>query len=297
MPTDIANTPTVAIVGCGKVGTCLGKFLSHAGYAVAGVASRTLASAERTAAIIGIDRHTDRPETVTAAAGIVLITTPDDAIADTCQHLADKGGFQPGAVVLHCSGALPSTLLAPARDAGAAIGSMHPLQSFARMEVEKNPFCGIVVSVEGDPAAVATARSMAQALEAVDVQIRTEAKTLYHASAVVASNYLVTVMGLAFELLESAGIDRTKVFPILRPLIDGTLANMETVGIPEALTGPVARGDVATVATHIERIGSLRPDLLPLYRALGQATVDLARAKGLAPGRAGQLSRLLNPAP
>ncbi|MBI9086384.1 MAG: DUF2520 domain-containing protein [Desulfobacterales bacterium] len=297
MPTDIPNKSTIAIVGCGKVGTCLGKFLSDAGYPVAGVASRSMASAERTAGIIGIDRFSDRPETVTAAAGIVLITTPDDAIASTCQHIADKGGVCPGAVVLHCSGALPSTLLAPAKASGATIGSMHPLQSFARIEVEKNPFCGIVVSVEGEPAAVATARAMAQDLEAVCVEIRTEAKTLYHASAVVASNYLVTVMDLAFQLLESAGIDTCDVLKVLKPLIDGTLANIEKVGIPEALTGPIARGDVETVATHLDQIGSLRPDLLSLYRALGQATVGLARAKGLEANRAEQLSQLLDSAP
>ncbi len=297
MPDNIPNKPSVAIVGCGKVGTCLGKFLSNAGYPVVGVASRSLSSAERTAGIIGVDRFTDLSESVTVRADVVLITTPDDAIAVTCQDLAGKGGFCSGAVVLHCSGALPSTLLAPARSAGAAIGSMHPLQSFARIEVENNPFFGIVVAVEGETAAVAMARAMARDLEAVSIEIQTQAKTLYHASAVVASNYLVTVMDLSFQLLQSAGVAPGDVFKVLNPLINGTMANIEKVGIPEALTGPIARGDVATVAEHLDRIGVLRPDLLSLYRALGQATVELARAKRLKTTLAEQLTELLKPSP
>lgn len=293
--TESETKPGIAIVGCGKVGTSLGRFLQKAGYPIVGLASRTLDSARKSAAVMETQRFTDAPETVTTGAGVVFITTPDDVIADACDALAEKGGFRPGTVVLHCSGALPSTLLARAQAAGAVVGSMHPLQSFARTEIDRNPFRGIVVSVEGQPEAVAAATAMARALEAHCVEIRTDAKTLYHASAVVASNYLVTVLGLAFDLLEKAGIGRADLYPILRPLVQGTLANIEKVGIPEALTGPVARGDVATVAAHLERIGALAPDRLALYSDLGRATVPLARARGLDDDSAQRLARLFDP--
>ena len=289
--------PAVAIVGCGKVGTSLARCLCRAGYPVAGVASRSLASARQCAETVGVERFTDQPEAITRLADLVLLTTPDDAIAGACQAICENQGFRPGTVVLHCSGALPSTLLATAQDAGASIGTMHPLQSFASREITGNPFQGVVISVEGGDRAVAAARAMAQDLEAVCVKIRTEAKTLYHASAVVASNYLVTVMGLAFDLLEGAGIPRGDLFPILSPLIRGTLANIEKQGIPEALTGPVARGDVETVTAHLEQIGALRPELLPLYQSLGRATVEVASAKGLDPDKARALARLLAPGP
>jgi predicted short-subunit dehydrogenase-like oxidoreductase (DUF2520 family) len=294
MPTDSIKKPAIAIVGCGKVGVSLGKWLSQAGYPVAGLASRSIDSARRAAEIIGTDRFADKPEQITPAADIILVTTPDDTIADVCDAMARTGGIAPGTVVLHCSGALPSTLLARAGEAGAAIGSMHPLQSFAQIRVDTNPFAGIIVSVEGEPGAVATGQAMARDLESVCFEIRTEAKTLYHASAVVASNYLVTVMNLSFQLLESAGIERSEVLQVLQPLIQGTLANIEKVGIPEALTGPIARGDVDTVTTHLERIGQQRPDLLALYRALGTATVPLAEARGLDAGHAGQLKQHLS---
>jgi len=269
-----------AIVGCGRVGKALGKFLADAGYRAAGAASRSLASAKAAANLFKASRFSDLPWEVTASADVVLITTPDGAIADTCGRIAAKGGFKAGGVVLHCSGALPSTILAPAAAGGAATGSMHPLQSFAADDFSRNPFEGVIFAVEGDSGALVLAREMAAALGAAPLTIRTEAKTLYHAAAVAASNYLVTLLGLAFRLLGEAGISGPAAFKALEPLIQGTLANVRSVGIPQALTGPIARGDVETVRRHVEEIGFRRPELTDLFKTLSLYTVDVALAKG-----------------
>lgn len=288
--------PQIAIVGCGRVGTALAVWLHRAGYPICGLASRRLQSAQAVAALIGPRPCSQEPRTVTAEADVVFITTPDGAIETVCRQIAAAGGFRAGSVVLHCSGALPSTILAPARQSGARIGSLHPLQSFAAPSLDRNPFGGIIVSVEGDGPALQTAEALATDLNAHFQQILTEAKTLYHAAAVVASNYLVTLLDLAFTLLQGAGVSPGDAHGVLRPLIDGTLANVARIGPPAALTGPVARGDRETVARHLEAIGAKGTESLALYRALGIATVDVAERGGhLDAAQADALRRLMAP--
>ncbi|MBW2357055.1 MAG: DUF2520 domain-containing protein [Deltaproteobacteria bacterium] len=288
--------PQIAIVGCGRVGTALAVWLHRAGYPVCGLSSRRLQSAEAVAALIGPRPCSQAPQTVTAEADVVFITTPDGVIETVCRQIAAAGGFRAGSVVLHCSGALPSTILAPARQSGAWIGSLHPLQSFAAPPLDRNPFAGIIVSVEGDGPALQTAEALAADLNAHPQQILTEAKALYHAAAVVASNYLVTLLDLAFTLLQQAGVAPRDAHGVLRPLIDGTLANVARIGPPAALTGPVARGDAETVVGHLEAIGAKNPESLALYRALGMATVDVAERGGhLDAAQTEHLRRLMEP--
>ncbi len=272
--------PSVAIVGCGKLGTALARRLAACGYPLAALASKRLSSARTLAARVRAESVSDRAWEVLTAARVVFLTTPDGVIQDACEQIAGEGGWRPDTLVYHCSGAHSSALLAPARAAGAVVGSLHPLQSFASTAIKGNPFDGIVMSVEGDEQAVKTGHAIAEDLGATCFTIRTDTKTLYHASAVVASNYLVTLLEFAFRLIEAAGIDRRDAFGVLKPLIDGTLANVEAVGIPEALTGPVARGDVATVGAHLDAIAAQAPDLESLYKLLGRHTVAVATAKG-----------------
>lgn len=272
--------PSFAITGCGKVGTALGKFLVRVGYRPAGLACKNLSSAKRASEIIGSDNFSRIPWEITKKADIVFITTPDSAIADTCNDISLHSGFRKNAVALHCSGALPSTILSSAKKCGAFIGSMHPLQSFASVEIEKNPFQDIIISLEGEENAINAARKIATDLGATCFTIQTKAKTLYHASAVAASNYLVTLINLSLELIKTAGISDTDALKALKPLIEGTLSNIEKAGIAKALTGPIARGDIETVKRHLEKIGSNTPGLLDLYKALGFHTIDIAMAGG-----------------
>ena len=269
-----------AIVGCGKVGKALGKFLAAAGYDAAGTASKSRSSAKEAADLLKTGRYSDIPWEITPTADVVLITTPDGVIADTCHLIAENKGFKAGCVVLHCSGALPSTILSSAARCGAFTGSMHPLQSFAADNFTRNPFDGIIIAVEGEPRALTIARQMATDLGATCLTIETEAKTLYHAAAVAASNYLVTLLSLAFRLLSEAGISGPAAYNAFQPLIHGTLTNIKTIGIPQALTGPIARGDVETVKKHLVEIQSKTPELMGLFKALSFHTIDIALAKG-----------------
>jgi predicted short-subunit dehydrogenase-like oxidoreductase (DUF2520 family) len=271
--------PDIAIIGCGKVGTSLAFFLSKTGYRISALFSKTRASAEKTAGLMNGPAAAKSSWAAAQTADVILITTPDDVIAGACQIIADHDGFRKGTTVLHCSGALPSTILSSAKDAGAFIGSMHPLQSFAAARTDINPFKGINMAVEGDSQAVTLAAALATDLGAQVHTIRTEGKTLYHAAAVAASNYLVTILDQALKMLAAAGIEPADGFTILKPLIEGTLNNIEKIGIPEALTGPIARGDLDTVAAHIEHIMAQVPELKALYCRLGIDTAGIARAK------------------
>jgi predicted short-subunit dehydrogenase-like oxidoreductase (DUF2520 family) len=285
--------PSFAVVGCGKVGKALGKHLQAAGYPLAGISTQSMASAEQSAQALGTKNFSANASEISGTADIVFITTPDGVIEDVCSQLTRDKGFKKDAVVLHCSGAHPSTILSSAREADAHIGSMHPLQSFSA-DSSGNTFDGIVISVEGDEKAVTIASQMADDLGANCLTIKTDNKVLYHAAAVVACNYLVSLQDAAFKLMEEAGINEKDVFTVLYPLISGTLSNIEKSGTVKALTGPIARGDSETITRHIQSIQEKMPEILNLYRVMGRYTVDVAKAGGtLSDEKAEELTRLL----
>lgn len=267
--------PGVSIIGCGRVGTALAIFLARAGYPIAGLASKTIASAQNAAVLAGTGQVFAHAEDAAKRGKIVFITTPDAAIQEVFETLTTQKAFLPGAVVFHCSGALSSCIFSTVPDL--SLGSIHPLQSFAPHEPDQpSPFKGVNISVEGDDLAVAQGTKTIGDLGGISFTIPTRAKTLYHAAAVVASNYLVTIEHFAVELLKEADLSESRAYEILEPLIFGTLANIGRKGTMAALTGPVARGDYKIVAAHLADIEKKRPDYLELYKTLGRRTLEIA---------------------
>lgn len=288
----MAAKPSIAIIGAGRAGTALGLALAAAGYPVAAVASRRLETAEALARRLGCPA-TDRPEEAARGAAVVWITTPDRIIAAVAATVAAGGGFSPGQHVFHASGALPAAVLSPAREKGALVAAVHPVQSFARTG-EPPDFTGCCFGVEGDAAALPLARRLVADLGGVFLPLRPEDKALYHAAACVASNYLVSVLDLAVRLLEGVGLERRAATAALLPLVDGTLTNVRRAGVTAALTGPVARGDLDTVRRHLEALWAFDPETAELYGRLGRYTAGLARARGdLPPAAAAALEEIL----
>lgn len=271
-----------SVIGCGRVGICLSAFLFKEEYEPAGFFSRSRTSARAARAAAGCGTVFDTAADCARAGDIVFITTPDGVIETVCNDLAQQNALGAQTLVFHLSGAHSSEILARAKQAGAIVGSIHPLQSFAPYEPgQASPFEGINISVEGDPDAVAQGKNIAAALGALAFAIPTESKTLYHASAVVASNYLVTLVRFALTLLMETGLREDVAFEILSPLIQGTLSNIGSRGCTRALTGPVARGDHETVSRHLADIEEKTPEYSALYRLLGAHTLDIAGANGL----------------
>ncbi len=273
--------PKIVIVGAGKVGTALGVLLRERGYPVVGIASRTLASAEAAARRVDPTPETSvAPESLTPSGEVVLLTTRDDVIQEVCATIAERDGFRSGQVVLHVSGSVPSDALDAARKVGCAIGSMHPLQSFADVDVAIQRLKGAFFCLEGDARAIEVAKGLAEALGGHVMTIQTEDKPIYHAAAVIASNFFVSIIDMSLRFYEAIGIDRGKGLEALMPLIEGSLANIKALGPVKALTGPIARGDAGVVKKHLEAIGRVLPDLLPTYNALARLNVGVGIRKG-----------------
>jgi predicted short-subunit dehydrogenase-like oxidoreductase (DUF2520 family) len=282
-----------AIIGAGKVGTALGYTLSRRGYQLTAIASHSLVSAEKAARLIGQGRSMVDIVTAARSATLVFITTPDQAIEAACVKIAAEQGFREKAIVIHCSGALPSSILESARGCGAYIASLHPIQSFAEVDQAIRLLPGSYFGFEGDKPARTTARQLVNALSGKWLAITTRDKPLYHAAAVFACNYVVTLLDIAVRLFETVGIAREEAFSALYSLLKGTASNLGYLGLPQALTGPIARGDVQTVARHLQHIQEKMPELISLYTNLGTQTLPLGQAKGgLSPTMAEELRKL-----
>ncbi|MEA2574516.1 MAG: hypothetical protein QOH93_1814 [Chloroflexia bacterium] len=272
----------IGFIGAGKVGTALASLLHARGVDVRAVAGRTMTGSRRMAASAGLEPGTAASRAATVArSSVVFLTVPDDAIGPLCQEIAASGGWREGQGVVHCSGALPSSVLQPARDMGALVASFHPLQTFASLEAAVAHMPGSTFAIEGDSPLVGQLDLLAQVLDGVAIHLSATQKTLYHAAAVIASNYTVTLAALASGLLVSQGIapDEATALRYLMPLLRGTVDNLETLGLPGALTGPIARGDAGTVARHLAALDESAPELARVYRDLGKSTLPIAVEK------------------
>ncbi|MDP2183721.1 MAG: DUF2520 domain-containing protein [Actinomycetota bacterium] len=269
----------VVVLGSGKVGSAVGMLLREAGLAIAAVTTRHLATAEHAASQMGSEAGIDNAAAA-AKGDIVLVTTNDDSIARVVAEVAEAGGFHPDQLVVHMSGALPLSVLAPAAEAGAAIGCAHPLQSFATAEDASRTIRGSFFGITPGSGALEALEALVGVLGGHAVTIDDEDKALYHAAAVMASNYLVAVEDMAVHLLVSAGFDEASALRALQPLVSGTADNISVLGPTSALTGPIVRGDVDTVRGHVEVLRGLSGGELELYRALGRHTLEIARRRG-----------------
>lgn len=230
------------------------------------------------------------PQPIPDGTTAVLLAVPDDAVAEVAQEMAAVGPAPAGCVALHLSGALSTDPLAPLHLAGYAVGSMHPLQTVADPWAAGERLIGSAFALAGEPAAIAAARRLVHELAGQPLVIPPALRPLYHAAAVVASNYLVALVALAGRIMVQAGVSEHEALAALIPLVRGTLDNVEHLGPASALTGPIARGDCDTVRLHLAR---LSPEERPLYCALGCEALRLARAAGLDERRAHDLERLL----
>lgn len=272
--------PTLNIVGAGHVGRVLGRlFAARAVFAVQDVRTRAIDSARAAVAFIGAGQAL-APADVPRAADAWMLAVSDDAIGAAAAALAATAGpAMRGAVVFHCSGAKASGELAALRDAGAHVASVHPVRSFADPATVAERFDGTFCGVEGDAAALALLVPAFEAIGARPVRIDAAAKTVYHAASVFASNYLVTVLDAALRAYEAAGVPPEVARELARPLAGESLANVFRLGPEAALSGPIARGDAATVARQQAAVGAWDGPTGALYEALATATWDLARRK------------------
>jgi predicted short-subunit dehydrogenase-like oxidoreductase (DUF2520 family) len=266
----------VGFIGAGKVGTALAVLLNRKGYTVAGVYDISHAFTERLATLIVNCRVMSNSQEVADAADLTFITTPDDAIETAASQIK----WIQGKSVVHCSGANSTDILESARKSGTNVGCFHPLQTFASVQQAIENMPGSSFAIEAEEPLLANLQKMAMTLDGSWIKLKAGDKAAYHAAAVFASNYLVTLVKMATDLWQTFSIPPNEAVKALLPLMRGTLHNIETIGLPQCLTGPIARGDTGTIRKNLEDIRKKTPELLFPYKELGLQTIPIAQAMG-----------------
>ena len=272
--------PIISIIGPGRVGCAIGRLLREKRYRIAAVAGGDAERLRKALEFIGAGKAVRSPAAAAKAANVIFLTTPDRAIRAVCDEIAAAKGFKRGSVVFHCSGAHDASLLASARERKAAVAALHPLQSFASPQEAVRRMKGTWFTFEGDEAAAPVAEALVGALGGHMVRTPPKDRALYHAASCVLSNYLVSIADLGVNMMQLCGLPRSEAVRAVQPLLHGTVENIASLGVPDALTGPIARGDVETVERHLRALNSLPRDIRHLYAELGLYTVRIAQRNG-----------------
>jgi predicted short-subunit dehydrogenase-like oxidoreductase (DUF2520 family) len=270
-----SRLPLVAIVGAGRVGSTLGRLLHRKGWRIGPVITRSMRTARAARRRIGSGQPLVGLSEAVLTADLILIATPDRAIAETAEALAQIANSKAwrGKIVLHTSGALGSAVLKPLALRGAEIGSLHPLQTFSGHTVPS--LAGCTCAIEGTPVALRMARRISRELGGVPVVLPSRRKAAYHVAAALAAGHVLAVMETAVRILVKAGFPRQRAVRALLPLTRQTLANYEHVGPREAWTGPLSRGDFGVIERHLEALRHFPREYREAYDALSRLALNV----------------------
>lgn len=279
----------VGVVGAGRVGAVLGAALAAAGHRVVAVSAVSEASRERAATLLP-DVPVHPVEEVVAAADLVLLAVPDDALTDLVAGLATTKVWRSGQIAAHTSGAHGLAPFAPAVDQGVIPLALHPAMTFTGTSLDLARLHEACFGITTPEPLRAVAEALVMEMGGEPVWVREESRPLYHAALAHGSNHLVTLVAQAREILADAGVEHGE--RLLRPLLQASLDNALASG-DSALTGPVARGDAGTVDTHLRVLDALAPDIRPAYAAHATATARRALRTGrLRPDQAAPILEL-----
>ncbi|MCX7991539.1 MAG: DUF2520 domain-containing protein [Proteobacteria bacterium] len=274
------NRKKISFIGAGKVGTSLAYLLKSKGYEVIGISSRTINSAQRAYEFIGDITYSNDIYMFVEDSDVVFITTNDDSIKSVIDGIKENCEIRQGQIFIHTSGSISAEVFSPLEEKGGLGISIHPLQTIANPQEGVKNIIGSLFAIDGNEKAFDYAREIVEDLDGEPFFIESEKKPLYHLSAVIACNYFVTLMNKSVDLFKKIDIDEKMGTEGLIKLVRGTLNNIERLGTENALTGPIARGDINTIQDHIFAMKKHSPETLELYKTLGLYTVEVALKKG-----------------
>lgn len=290
VPPISPNLPRIAFVGAGRVGTALGAALRAAGWPVTATSSRDPARRERFLALVPGSRAYVEPYGVLDEADLLFLTVPDDALG----AVAGSIHLYSGQAIVHTSGVLPASVLAPAMAAGTEAGSFHPLVAFTDVAAGRAALPGAVVAVEGDEGLLPLLEEIAVAVGARPVRVTAAGKAAHHAAATMAAGEFVALLDVVDHLAAAAGIEAGERLGTYESLARQALEAAARLGPEAALTGPIVRGDLGTVRLHLDALRRADPAGIAVYVALARRAVALAASRGdLQPERADELLALL----
>ncbi len=264
----------IGIIGAGKVGTTLGKYLSIHGKNVTGFYSRTHESADEAATFAETETYSSLCKLVEKS-DVIFITTPDGVIHQVWGDLLHQDISN--RIICHFSGSLSSHVFFGREEAGASGISMHPMYAFSDKFHSYEQFHTAYLTLEGDPEAVAVMKPMWEAIGHHVLTLKAEDKIKYHAAAAMASNEMLGLMQASLDILSECGFSEKDSMALLTPLVQGNIASMLEKGCVNALTGPVERGDAQTVRKHLQALEGSKAG--KIYQSLGSTMVELAKRR------------------
>jgi predicted short-subunit dehydrogenase-like oxidoreductase (DUF2520 family) len=268
----------IGFIGTGKVGSTLARLWNQTGYAVTAVHNRTSQKVEQLVQHIPTVKVVDNAAAVVELADIVLIAVSDDSISQVVAHIS--GSDWNGKIVIHTSGAASPDVLQPLADMGAMTGSLHPVFPFADTDTAVESLAGATFGIEASQPLVQQRLSeLVESLNGQVLLIPTGKKALYHAALVLASNYTVTLYAIAESILVSLGAQQSTADNALSVLVEATVQNIRTQGIPKALTGPLIRADAGTIQAHLEALED--STLKAVYTGLARLSYPMLRERGV----------------
>lgn len=271
----------VSVIGLGKVGTAVAAALESAGYEVALVYDTDEDAVGRALRRVRA-RKAESLKEAALGADIVLITTPDGAIREVCDRIASQVTDLEGKIVAHVSGARSLSDLEAAADRGGEVMSIHPLQTFADLEGALESLPGSSFGVTCRPGLLPWAESIVSALGGNLLPLDDDDKVLYHAAAVVACNLVTMVLYGAQAIYERLGLSEKEARAFM-PLVRATVENAGRLGPVDALTGPLSRGDLETIKSHIQALDEIDVEISLVYRTVSRLGLRLVEERGELP--------------
>ena len=286
--------PACQLIGAGRAGRALAMAMSRVGYHFTWIGSKHGKEACRLAKQIGVRNCGIGVEGLAGTAEFLIIAVPDDEIVRVASEALAAGVITHDTIAAHLSGALPSNILGDMRAVGAAVMAFHPSQTFTPESDPEMVFHTICFDIEGDDVACALGECIAQDLGATSIRLTPQQRILSHLAMTVASNYTVSIIHMAEEIMMSANIPGEVAQKMLLPLFLNTAHNIATFGTLTALTGPVSRGDDAIIRKHLSVLDSYEDTYKNVYTALGHIALRMAVKRGDVSGtKAEEIIKLL----
>ncbi len=280
----------IGIIGAGKVGCSMGKYMTEHGQKLAGFYSRSARSSEEAGTFTGTKAFEDL-KTIVAACDLLFVAVPDDRIGDVWQEICGLPLSLEGKILCHFSGSLSSAVFSGIEDMGAFACSIHPMSAFSDKFTSYQQLKDVTLTMEGSERATQIVGALFADMGNKVLTIAPETKGLYHCSASLVSNFMIGLYEMGLDLLKQCGIGEEDARGLTTPLVKNNIQAMLEKGTAAALTGPIERGDVKTVEKHLEALGeSVEGNV---YRDLGQYVLQVAERKN--PNREyGEIAKVLS---